>query len=352
METVIIPSKYFLGFGKKWKYLIYHSLGECIGGSPFPVTGSEEFCVNIKIVKEPREYIEGEVQDFSSFFKVGQSSLYFERKYGGIGCKLLLKNYASKNVEIFVNETYLRLIRFKIDNLYPVGVHVTDLMVSKFIDNGDLLVHGASLYNPENGEGYLIIAPPDTGKTYSTYKLIQKGYKYLGEDLSYYNHETNELFCVPLTSTWGHRFDFTKINLQKVPFLGLFVESNKKHAQEIFGRDSLVEKAPLKRIYILEKSSANSITQIPLDAKLFQQIISVQRNEFNYFKNPLLRVAEYFDYLNVEHLYNQEIQNLRFMLKNKDIYLVRASKHQNFHELIARHEISLTEQASLTPILV
>lgn len=335
----IIPGKVAIKFNQQQKLFHYFSLGEITGGSLFPHTKNTTWNIEINITPEPASHISGDFQQFSTFYKVGKDWILYERTYGGLRCQMLVENITSHNPSIYVNSFYLNRIRAKIDNLYPPGIHLTDILLYQIISSGDLVVHGASLHNPATKGSFLIVAPPDTGKTYTTYMLLQKGFKFLGEDLSYYDAKTNELRCMPYTSTWGHRFSVKKVDISKVPFVGLVANSSKKGVEDLFGRKAVQESSPLKRIYLIEKANTTSIEKVSADRHMMRKIMAIQRNEFSYYKNPLLRAFEYYnDNLNVDNAFDMEASSMRKLFDKVDVFLVQAPRSEDFEGLILKAE--------------
>jgi hypothetical protein len=149
---------------------------------------------------------------------------------------------------------------------------------------------------------------------------------------------------MPYTSTWGHRFSFSKIDLSKLPFLGFFVTSEKKGVADIFGDDSVSESADLQVIYLLQKSTKDAVTKAELDDELMRKIMAIQRNEFSYFKNPLIRAYEYHNELDVDAIYDTERRNIKKLLSAKDIYLVEAKDYMSFSKMIEDHQAELVGQ--------
>lgn len=339
-DTAVVFNKILFKSQAQMKLFHYFSLGEIVGKGIFS-SDNEKFVLNLSIVNNPADYLDDTHSNFSTFYKVGKNSIYYERNYGSLHCKLCVTDLQSDQFNIYVNRPYLNMVRFKLDGLYPAGVHATDILLHKIISAGDTVVHGASLHNTRTNNSFLLIAPPDTGKTYTTYMLLGKGYKFLGEDLSYYDAASDHLLCMPLTSTWGHRFDFSKLRLNKIPFIGLFVNEDKKIVTDIFGHDSIAKSSKLARIYLLEKSSnTNKLTRIDFNKDVLRRALIIQRNEFSYYKNPLLRAYEYFNDIQLDAVFQKEADNLRKIFENKQIYIVQAGSHEEFHRLIDKNESS------------
>lgn len=337
----IIPSKVAIKFNKPTKIFHYFSLGEIVNGTVFPFSKTTKYKVEINVVNNPQDYAKGEYEQFSSFYKVGKDWILYQRKYGGFSCQLYIKDLDKDEFKVYVNSFYINFIKAKIDSLYPVGVHVTDILLYKIIRDKDLVIHGASLYDSKNKRSFLLVAPPDTGKTYTTYMLLKKGYKFLGEDLSYYDGKTDELQSMPYTSTWGHRFKLQAFDPSKIPFAGLMLNTAKKGVEDIFGKDSVRKSAHLDRIYILEKTTGEeSITKAVVNEELMRKVMAIQRNEFTYFKNPLLRAYEYYHPMDIDKVYATEAENMYKLFHTKEVFVVRAQHHERYEILIAEHSNS------------
>jgi hypothetical protein len=335
----IIPGKVAIKFNKPRDVFHYFSLGEIMNGSLFAFDQKTTYKIDVHVVAHPTEYAKGKYGRFSSFYRVGDDWVLYERKYGGFTCELYVEGLLGNSLKVYVNPFYINYVKAKIDSLYPVGVHLADILLYKMIANNDLVIHGASLYDPKAKQSFLLVAPPDTGKTYTTFQLLKKSYQFLGEDLSYYDGKNDSLICMPYTSTWGHRFKFQKVDISKVPFAGLFFNTAKKGVEEIFGKDSVKKSAHLDRIYLLEKTDGEEgISKVKADAELLRKVMAIQRNEFSYYKNPLLRAFEYYHPLGLDEAFETEAKNITKLFKAKDIFLVRAPRYERYEHLIATHD--------------
>lgn len=336
-QQEIIPGKVGIQFDKPREVFHYFSLGEIMNGTLFK-SRLTAYNIDIHVVPHPHEFAVGQYGKFSTFYNIGDSWAFYQRKYGGFTCELLVQGLPGDSLDVYVNPFYLNYVKAKVDSLWPVGVHLTDILLYKIIKHGDLVIHGASLYSPKAEKAFLLVAPPDTGKTYTTFKLLEKGYKFLGEDLSFYDSQLDALSCMPYTSTWGHRFKFQRIDISKIPFAGLFFNTAKKGVEEIFGKDAIQESAKLDRIYLLENTDGDeSITPVKADGDLLRKVMAIQRNEFTYFKNPLLRAFEYYHPLDIDAVYDAEASNIRKLFERKEIFLARAPHYEAYERLIMQH---------------
>jgi hypothetical protein len=99
------------------------------------------------------------VKKFHFFFGEDNSDeIYYERPLGmGIKAKMHCKNLNS-DAHIIVNNSYYKFIRSKIDNAYPPGVHLADMLCLKLLERKYSPLHCAAISS--GGKGFLLAAPP------------------------------------------------------------------------------------------------------------------------------------------------------------------------------------------------
>jgi hypothetical protein len=334
----LVPLKIAIKYPSDKKVFHYFSFGEIMNGRLFKYSNNVQYRVEVHTLSNPENLIRNPIGKFSNTYSIGTDWIYYERKYGNLRCKLFISGVEKDHIKIYSNQFYANYIKARIDNIWPIGIHTTDLLLLKILKAGDLVIHGASLSTPNQNTTFLIIAPPSTGKTYTAFKLLEKGYKFLGEDLSYYNSASDSIICMPYTSTWGHRYKLRRFDLSTIPFFGLFSNQNKKSVEEIFGENSVIQSARLDRIYLLEKTkSATGVQHIKVTKDIIRKVIAVQRSEFSYYKNPLLRAYEYYHPIGIDDAFNLEAKNLVALLKSKEVYIIKASDYKEYVSLLKRH---------------
>ncbi|MBR9704873.1 hypothetical protein GOV12_05655 [Candidatus Pacearchaeota archaeon] len=339
-RIVIIPEILAINLEEKVKCIPYLSLGEILNKNIFNKNMKCKYNININILKKLDEKSIGKYKEFSGYYKINKNNIFFEKEYSKIRFKLLIKNVDSNNITMSINKPYFNLVRFKLDNLYPLGVHINDLLLCKFIRDDCIVIHGASFVN-KSGKTYLLIAPPDTGKTYTMYKLLSEGYTFYGEDLSFYNSKEDQLYSMPFTSTWYHHFDNFKSVLNNFPIINLFFQGNKKIVSELFGKKSVGIKSKLDGIIIMEKGNSNSIKKIKFSEKkdIIRKIEIIQNNEFSYYKNPLLFSYDYFNKLNLKNIYLKEKKLISELIYKKSVYLITGETYRDFSKIILNKNI-------------
>jgi dolichol-phosphate mannosyltransferase len=102
--------------------------------------------------------------------------------------------FIGNRVEILVNKIVAASNHVLYVNL------VEPLLRFLFISKGYLLLHSACISSSMVDRGYLISAPPDTGKTTTVLKCVKEGFSFLSDDMTIL-HLPNEALCFPKPMT-------------------------------------------------------------------------------------------------------------------------------------------------------
>ncbi|RLC37350.1 MAG: hypothetical protein DRH33_05860 [Candidatus Nealsonbacteria bacterium] len=258
--------------------------------------------------------------------------IYYERRIiGGLFAKMLFKN-SEGSPSIIVNKPYLRWIRVRTNNIFPPGTHLTDIATVKLIEKSFTPLHCAGV--SWDNKGILIFAPPNTGKTLTSILLVQNGFKFISEDISV--SDGNEIYGCPFTSTFRYYDKLSSkstryLNLiaTKIPFLAPFIEPKAKVIQDYVERDKIKEKASIFAIVVLERGGSKFKKLDENEA--FRRILNINRYEFNYYRNPILRAYSYFNQeLDLNSLMLREEKIIRKVITDKNIYLIRENNPEEY----------------------
>jgi hypothetical protein len=266
--------------------------------------------------------------------------VYFERPLGfGLNAKLHCKNLMT-DPQIHVNRTYYKLIRLKIDNIFPPGVHLGDTLSLLLLKNNYIPLHCAAI-SSSNNEGILLAAPPDAGKSTTSMLAVKRGYGFLSEDISI--ADDKYIYANPQTTTFYHipgvninrplRQKLTRFTDLNMPVLSYFITPKADRIYEIMKDIKIDLKVPIKYIFILDKGE-DKLEQ--LDSKeALRRILIINRNQFSHHKNTLLFAYSYFNRsLDINALMQKEEKLIENMTSNVKSYLVRCADIANFINII------------------
>jgi hypothetical protein len=272
---------------------------------------------------------------FNYYYKVENDGIYYERTVG-LGMKLkLLAEKLSGSTKLTINDTYYKLVRVRIDNLNPPGIHLSDILSIKLLRNGYMPIHAAAI--SREGKGHLLVAPPDTGKSLTTFSLLKEGFHYLAEDIAIIDNEN--IYANPATSTFLHNDEYRAGTynpffsiIKKIPFLSYYIGPNIE-VTSITKDFQIDEKVSLNSIFILDRGHER-IERID-SGEALRRILIINRNEFSYFKNPLLFAYSYFNpSMNIDALVRQEEKILEETVKRADCFLLCTHDPKNYSKLV------------------
>jgi len=258
--------------------------------------------------------------------------IYYERRIiGGLFVKMLFED-SKESSNIIVNKPYLKWIRVRTNNIFPPGTHLTDIATVKLLEKGFVPLHCAGV--SRNNKGILIFAPPDTGKTLTSMLLVQEGFKFISEDISV--SDGNEIYGCPFTSTFRYYDKLSSkstryLNLvaAKIPFLAPFIEPKAKVIQDYVERSKIREKASISSIVVLERGDSKS--ERLNEEEAFRRILNINRYEFNYYRNPILRAYSYFNKeFDLNSFMLREEKIMRKIITDKNIYSIRENNPEEY----------------------
>jgi len=228
-------------------------------------------------------------QQFYGFFaeREGRISV-FRRRFFGRKNGYVLLDFGEDEVRVEYSKEYLRWAELRVASLPSLGTLLTDVAYVAGLNKGKVALHGAAL--EKNGNGVLVIGLPDTGKTYSTFRLMDSGYHFMSDDIAYIDCRTKILASVPYTRT----VDRGGL-LPRIIRLKSYLWKNSSA-----GRDSIMAlenpkvtaTADLKTIVFIERGP-EKLSELDLDLAL-ERLLGSNRMEFRYFSNPLLNSYGYF----------------------------------------------------------
>lgn len=245
----------------------------------------------------------------------------FNRKF-----QFKISGIDSNHIRAIVNANYFKYVKHRFMNIHSIGYILTDIINLRLLHNKFAPLHCSSF--AYGGNGYVIFAPPNTGKTLTAMTICMEDndrYRFIAEDLAITDGEN--VYSVPWTSTFRY-YDsvdssffsrFLNKLTEKIPVLELFsfgkTESVTKYTENI------THQSKIKGIYILDRGT-DFIKSISND-DAFDRINTLDRYEFNYMRAPAIIAYEYFNRAtDIEKAYNEERNLLKKMIANAEFVKV------------------------------
>ncbi|NPA99436.1 MAG: hypothetical protein GXO43_08665 [Crenarchaeota archaeon] len=217
------------------------------------------------------------------------------------------------DVSLIVNKRYYKIFKMKIENVIPPGILLKNATYLSLVHNGFIPLHSAAFAKDKNN-GYIVMAPPNVGKTTTVLEAMRNGFYGLSEDISIANLKQKTVHAVPCTATQHHE---TRINKVLGP-LSYFTASRFKTFGEEY-KEQLIPKARIKGIFILEHG--NSTIQELSPEEAFNRIILLNRDEFRWHSDMVLTAIQYyFPETRIGELEETMIHNL---VTSIPVYLVK-----------------------------
>jgi len=228
---------------------------------------------------------------------------------------------SNNTISLFVDKLYYLLFKLKIENILPPGIHLRDLLYMKLVFDKYIPLHSASF--AINNNGFLILAPPNTGKSLTVSLLANNGFKVLSEDIAVLDLEKLEIYSVPYTATMLHELS----KLKYLPLLSYYLPKQLKSFGEIF-KKNLVPKAKLKKIFILEKSKEKKEKR---KKDYLIKILNLTRNEFNIRSNPVINSILYYLRKDIE---SYEYDKIYKLVNKVDVIILRAKDPFEYYNML------------------
>jgi hypothetical protein len=188
------------------------------------------------------------------------------------------------------------------------------------------LVHAAAV--AFNGQGVLLAAPGETGKSLASLGAVEKGCAFLAEDVAITDGE--RVYGLPLTASFAWDIGSREMALRgwlarlkvrafqwaaaSLPPLAYFLPSPSVNILSFAPRIRIESQAPLSFIFILGKGPAGVVPLSPQEA--LAKLLLINRSEFSYYQNHLLLGYSYFNpWLNLSDLMGEEEELLSMAVR-------------------------------------
>lgn len=329
IERIIVPEIFKLK--SPIKNIHYYSYAETI---------SQEEVFGVDINNKYKYIIEFDIKE-DKYFKLLSKSNFSNINYHNIsikddnGVELLYRKMLFPHVKLFihfieknniiifyVNKIYFYLIKWKIENILPPGIHLRNLTYMLLLKDGILSLH-ASAFATDKNKACLIFGLPNTGKTMTVLRAMEDSAYYLSEDVSVV--KDGFVYSTPYTATNYHN---------KFKWLGPFSYFISPKIPLSFNfKGKILPKAKLKYTIIIEPSQKEEI--IKISAKdVLEKILLLNKYVFDWSNDKLILLKLY--YLNKSYLdiINTEKELIKYNIKNSKTFIVRTNDPAKIYDMI------------------
>jgi len=268
-------------------------------------------------------------------YSIGNNMALFQKKrilpIGNLYANCLLQ---LDNIVLEVSKFYYNCFRFKIENLLPPGIVLKDLTYLLLVLNNYLPVHSSSFAIDEE-EAFLVLAPPNVGKSYVVMQAVEDGFLFLSEDISIID-ENGKIYPVVYTSTYVHE-------VSKLKYLSLLSYYLPKKIEPMGKkyRNKLLSISTVKKIFILEPAREKNIKFLKRDfiylsqrENIIAKMLTLNKDEFRIFDNKFISAYFYltssiFQFSNLElNLMNNLVDSA------EDVILIQSNTPEYFYQAI------------------
>jgi len=270
-----------------------------------------------------------------------EKQIYYEHPLlPGVKGKLLL-DMSNNKYSITVNNDYYFFARYKFENVLPPGQHLTNLITLKLLENSFLTLHCGAFSDKNTKKGYLVLGASNTGKSYTTFKALNKGFQYHSEDLTIL--DIDNIYTTPLISGQSDKLPNKNFALKYNLFIYKMIGINailpkiptKMNFRKFFNTQDIDSVSSLNKIFILEKGQ-NSIHKLNKNESIRKMQI-LNRMELSYMKDPLLLAYSYFNKsFSVQNLVEKENKLISQIATKSEIFLVRSNIPGDYFDLISK----------------
>lgn len=278
------------------------------------------------------------------FAKRNEKKIYYERKFFfNSRLRFSIEVKDNNNIEVIASTNYYKNIKHRVMNLHSIEYILADLVSGILLKHGYSTIYCSSVNIGNNT--LVIFAPPNTGKTLTAIRLCELvGAKFIAEDIAL--TDGKNIYSAPWTSTfryYSHNKEsiFSKLaNTLKnnIPVFQLFIPKNRKTMNDYLGEDIILSKSVITDVIVLSKGNDQVLKS---KDTIFENLINLNKYEFNYHRSPSVLVLNYFNSeFSPDDMFNAEKSILNKLLNNSDTYRINANNPLDYSKLIIDKIIS------------
>lgn len=269
------------------------------------------------------------------FFQTSADSdvMVYRRPYLGSRTMEMVLQWG-ESPTIRVNEDYARLARFRINNIFPPGTILADVLSIRLLQNGYTPLYSACVAH--SGEATLIFAPPNTGKTVTSVLAARNcEFQFLAEDITVTDGRT--AYACPWTSTFDYdpALESTlttrvrHILSERALILKQFLGRSRSPITDYLPSEKITARAPISNVVLLERGE-RSVEQLSrCDA--VGKLVNLNRYQLHHWHDPALLAREYFaDGFDLQQYRSTEAETIERIVDRTETYRISTDDPTTF----------------------
>lgn len=273
------------------------------------------FKLELEVCNDRDIFSENKIENFPEKFrhyhtKKNEGKLFFEKIYFKRFKLSYFISVEGRTIKAKVGKNYYNFIKYKIMNIYPIWYVLFDLVSALLVNDGFLPLY-SSVVDFEGYGAVVMLAAPNTGKTYTALNLCKKyGGRLLSEDMAL----TDGTYVWPAQWTNSYRSYDDKLN------------------QYIDKLNREINPASIRNVFILEKSEKKMEIEI-LDS--IKKLLILNDYCVGYKSSPIVNILAYYsDGISLDKLYMNERRIFEKMIDKKKNYIINTDSGTNFYQNI------------------
>ena len=267
-------------------------------------------------------------------------------KFGPLRSKFLLDGLEGHAKLFFLSPRYnlLQEVRQELRTL------MFELLELKLLQKGHAFIHAACV--EKNGDGLMITAPPDTGKTFTTIKLVREhGYSHMADDMTIIG-PGGTAYCFPtlMTLHLPHLEELpislpgdleasvrARERLRSLPWVGRLLSEPRVDFRAVLPDARVTEKVKVSRLVFLERGKKGARRISRQEAK--SRLMPVARMHRSIMSDLIVLYAYYHPELDLHALSERQDELYLELLDRVECYVVSAPD-RSFADIMVQHGLA------------
>ena len=275
---------------------------------------------------------DADISVFAGDFTYDGSGIYYEGPFrvGPLRSKFLLDGLEGKARIWFLSPRY----RFFGEVKPEIRSLIFEVLEIKLLQRGHTLIHAACL--EKDGEGIMLVAPPDTGKTFTSIRLVRRGFNFMADDMTILGPEARA-YCFPTPMTI-HLVHLRELDLplprsarasvrarwllNSLPWVKKLVSEARVDYRQVLKDIPITRRTRVAQVFFLERGP-RGLEKID-EALALSKLIPVAKMHRSIFDDLITIYSYYHPELDLGSLARRQEELYGELVEEAECYIVRA----------------------------